>query len=192
MYYPRHCVAHAIIPIFVPCYVIIMPNRIATPNSTHTWSLRCAHLQDLPQLVDLINLAYEDEAFCLRGPRTDHADMLHMAQTGVFLILFEDAQPGTIAGTVFYRIEAQRGYMGMLAVAPRCRGQGLAKRLINAVEMRCRQAACACLDLTVVSQRPILIDYYAQSGFVEAGELPFPVPEKILMPLHLVQMCKAL
>jgi hypothetical protein len=36
------------------------------------------------------------------------------------------------------------------------------------------------------------IEYYTRLGFVETGELPFPAPEKILKPLHLVQMSKEL
>jgi hypothetical protein len=68
----------------------------------------------------------------------------------------------------------------------------LAKRLIHAVDMRCRQAGCAWLDPSVVSQRQTLIEYYTRLGFVETGELPFPAPEKILKPLHLVQMSKEL
>lgn len=169
-----------------------MPTHTTLPHIAATHSLRGANLHDVPQLVRLINLAYEAEAFCLRGPRTDPADLMRMMQSGTFLLLFEKANPDTIMGTVFCRIEAGRGYLGMLAVDTRYRGQNLARYLIATVEQRCLAAGCDYLDLTVVSQRKTLIEYYARLGFVVEGELPFPVPEKILIPLHLVKMHKAL
>jgi len=40
--------------------------------------------------------------------------------------------------------------------------------------------------------RENLFGYYEKLGFTPYGVVPFPVPEKARMPLHLVQMTKPL
>ena len=61
-----------------------------------------------------------------------------------------------------------------------------------AVEAHCREAGCTHLDLSVVNLRRELFPYYAKLGFLPTAVLPFPREEKVITPLHLVQMSKAL
>ena len=71
-------------------------------------------------------------------------------------------------------------------------GLGFSRLLVDAVEMRCRDAGCSFLDITVVNAREDLFAFYAKFGFAACDVLPFPVPEKALQPLLLVKMTKPL
>jgi ribosomal protein S18 acetylase RimI-like enzyme len=153
-------------------------------------SIRPAWPDDLPEIVRVTNLAYEVEAFCLRGARTDEADVEARMGEGLFLVCEE--APGRLLGSVFLSMAEGRGYLGTLAVDPACQGQGLAQRLVAAVEAECRAAGCRHLDLSVVNLRRELFPFYAKLGFLPTARLPFPRQEKVITPLHLVQMTKAL
>jgi hypothetical protein len=60
------------------------------------------------------------------------------------------------------------------------------------VEDRCREACARFLDLTVVNLRKELFPLYRKLGFAPTGVIPFPMPSKLILPCHLVQMTKAL
>ena len=155
-----------------------------------TLAVRTATPLDLPELVRVTNRAYGVERFCLAGDRTDAEDVASRMASGEFLVV---PGPGTsLMASVYLSVAGDRGYLGTLAVDPAFEGRGLAKGLIAAVEDRCRSLGCAFLDLTVVNLRQELFPFYAKRGFAITGILPFPRPEKILQPLHLVQMTKAL
>jgi GNAT superfamily N-acetyltransferase len=154
--------------------------------------IRVAADADVASLVSLTNRAYEVEAFCLRGHRTNDQDLRSLMETGTFLLLEDPALPGRLQGSVYTSQSEGRGYLGLLSVHPECQGRGLARRLVQAVEDRCREAGCRFLDLSVVNLRTELLPFYAKLGFEATGALPFPRPEKVLQPLHLIQMTKAL
>lgn len=153
-----------------------MPLRIAVPA-------------DIPEIVRVTNLAYAAEAFCIRGDRTDAADVAARMAEGRFLVLEED---GGIVGSVYVSIAGARGYLGTLAVDPAAQGRGHSRHLIAAVEEACRKEGCTHLDLTVINLREDLFPFYTRFGFAPSGLLPFPRPDKVLAPLHLVRMTKAL
>ena len=153
-------------------------------------AIRRAGPEDIPEIVRVTNLAYVVEAFCLRGERTDEADVRTRMGEGLFLVC--EGEPDRLLGSVFLSIAEGRGYLGTLAVDPACQGQGLAQSLVAAVETHCRAAGCTHLDLSVVNLRRELFPYYAKLGFLPTAVLPFPRAEKVITPLHLVQMSKAL
>lgn len=154
--------------------------------------IRVADASDIGAIVRVTNRAYEVEQFCLRGARTDEADVLALMQGGQFLVIEDAAGQIPLRGSVYLSITGNRGYLGILSVDPSCQGAGLARALVTAVEERCRRAGCEFLDLSVVNLRQELFPFYARLGFTETGTQPFPRPEKILRPLHLVQMTKPL
>lgn len=147
---------------------------------------------DIPEIIRVSNQAYAVEVFCIKGDRTDVADVAYRMGTGAFLVI-DSEQPGRLLASVYMSFpKAGRGYLGILAVDPQAQGRGLSKRLLEAVEERCRQAGCAFLDLTVVNLRKDLFPFYAKQGFSASDVLPFPRPEKLIQPCRLVQMTKAL
>jgi GNAT superfamily N-acetyltransferase len=80
----------------------------------------------------------------------------------------------------------------MLSVDPARQGKGLARRLIEAVEDRCRAAGCAALDIDVVNLREELPAFYRRFGFMVTGQAPFSDAWKLRREAHLVVMSKPL
>lgn len=157
-----------------------------------TQAIRAGIPSDIPAIVRVTNRAYVVEAFCLLGDRTDAEDVRARMEPGRFLVVEDLDQLGRLKAAVYLSITGERGYLGTLAVAPEAQGQGLAKALVATVEAQCRLAGCRFLDITVVNLREELFPFYARRGFAPSGILPFPRPDKILQPLHLVQMTKPL
>jgi len=93
---------------------------------------------------------------------------------------------------VYVEIREDRGYFGLLAVAPERQKAGLGSRLIAMAEEECRAAGCSFMDLTVVNLRKQLPSYYSKFGYVESGVEPFPAAARAKMPCHLVRMSKRL
>ncbi|GLH71996.1 hypothetical protein GETHLI_04980 [Geothrix limicola] len=155
------------------------PTRVAGPS-------------DIDEIVRVTNRAYVAEQFCLKGDRTDAADVSTRMREGRFLVIDDPAQKGKLWGLVYAAVSGNRGYLGTLSVDPAFQGQGLSKALVSAVEDHCRRAECLFLDITVVHLRKDLFPFYTKLGFAPMDVLPFPRPEKMLQPLHLVQMTKPL
>ena len=82
---------------------------------------------------------------------------------GAFLTITDP--PGMLAGCVY--VELREGgthcYFGMLSVHPARQGQGLARRLVAAVEEYGRVTGCTHVDLHVLSQRAELPDLKAET-----------------------------
>jgi GNAT superfamily N-acetyltransferase len=155
-------------------------------------TLRRADRSEIDRLVTLINAAFRAEDFCVIGDRTSFEDIQARFQLGTFLVLDDVSAPGELVGAVFTSIAGRRAYLGLLSVDPAAQGRGISKVLIDAVEQNALAAGCDFLDITVVNVRENLFGYYEKLGFAPYGVVPFPVPEKARMPLHLVQMTKPL
>jgi GNAT superfamily N-acetyltransferase len=154
--------------------------------------IRLATPDDVPELVRVTNRAYVAEQFCLMGDRTDTNDVTLRMESGRFLVIDDPTRPGLLLGLVYLSIVDDRGYLGTLSVDPGYQGLGLARALVMAVEDQCRKEGCRFLDLSVVNLRKELFPFYAKLGFTPNAILPFPRPEKMLAPLHLIKMTKPL
>lgn len=155
-------------------------------------SVRAATEADLPEIIRITNRAYRAESFCILGERTSVDDINALWQSGRFLVIDDAGSESQLAGSVYVKITGTRGYLGMLAVDPVAQGRGLSRLLVEAVEDHSRAAGCDVVDLKVVNVREDLFPYYEKLGFIVGGTMPFPVPERMLKPLHLVQMSKAI
>ncbi|HJV22757.1 MAG TPA: GNAT family N-acetyltransferase [Holophagaceae bacterium] len=147
---------------------------------------------DIPEIVRVTNLAYAVEAFCIQGTRTDETDVADRMSHGTFLVVDDPERQGRLRALVHLDPGPDRGYLGTLAVAPGHQGTGLARALVVEAESRCRAACSRFLDLTVVNLRVELFPFYRRLGFAPMGVIPFPMPSKLILPCHLVQMTKAL
>lgn len=154
-------------------------------------SVRAAGPADVAAIAALVNEAYGVEAFFVRGPRIDEADVRHHLETGGFLLADETRG---LAGCVYVELRGARGYFGLLSVAPSRQGRGLGRRLVAAAEERLRAAGCREVEILVVSLRTELLSFYGGLGYVDAGTAPFPESERerLLRPCHFVVMRKAL
>ncbi len=156
------------------------------------YSVRAASEADIPEIIRVTNRAYRAESFCIKGERTDAEDVRALCQSGRFLVIDDAHDPNRLLGSVYLKITGTRGYLGMLAVDPDAQGCGLSRWLVEAVEEQCHVAGCDFVDLTVVNLRDDLFTFYEKFGFIIGGTMPFPVPERMLKPLQLVQMSKAI
>jgi N-acetylglutamate synthase-like GNAT family acetyltransferase len=154
--------------------------------------VRRASLDDVPELVRLINVAYRVEDFFVSGDRTSPEDLeARMADTDCSFLVIESGD-GSLAGALYVRVRGERGYFGMLSIDPSRQKQGLGSRLIRAAEEHCRDAGCRFLDLDVVNLRTELPAFYASMGFAPFDVAPFPTPQKLRRDAHLILMTKPL
>jgi GNAT superfamily N-acetyltransferase len=158
----------------------------------HRFNRRVASAADVPALARLINRAYRVEDFFIDGDRTSEADVrARIAKPDSAFLVVEDAR--ALAGCVYLELRGPRGYFGMLSIDPTRQGRGLARSLVTAVEDHCRAAGCRFLDLDVVNLREELPAFYARLGFTPTGlTAPFPDPQKLRQPAHLVMMSKGI
>ncbi len=159
-----------------------------------TWPApRIALPDDIPALVDVTNRAYVVEQFFIRGTRTTEADARAlMANPAAKFLVVDDPGDGGIVASVFMELRGDRGYFAMLAVAPERQGQGLGRRLIEAVETECRLAGCRFLDIEVIDLRTELPPFYARLGFTTHGTAPFKDVHKLTREAQAVLMTKPL
>lgn len=148
---------------------------------------------DIPELVRVINAAYRVEDFFIAGDRTTAEELAAMMARplGAFLVLDSPARDALAAG-VYLELRGRTLYFGMLSVDPACQKQGYARRLIEAIEARAREAGCTALEIEVVNLREELPAFYRRLGFEVIGEQPFHSTEKLKRPAHMVLMAKPL
>ena len=139
----------------------------------------------------LVNRAFKVESYFKRGDRTTPDGVTAMMRDGLFLALALD-HGGELVGSVFVRPSRPQGYFGMLAIDPQRQGQGLGRRLIDAAERHLAHAGCTHAEIHVVNLREELPPYYARLGYVTVGEVPFPKPDELSQPCHLIVMRKPL
>ena len=70
-----------------------------------------------------------------------------------------------IVATVMAGYEGHRGWINYLAVAPEFQGQGLARRLMDAVESKLRDLGCPKINLQVRETNTAVIEFYERIGF---------------------------
>ena len=141
-------------------------------------------------IVTLVNRAFAVEKFFKSGERTDETQIREMMQHGPFLLL---THAGNLIACVYVKPNAERVYIGMLAVdpAPTEIGYRLAH---DACRPRTSVAALECkfADIRVVSVRPELPLIYGKLGYVPTGEESAAVIKSATMPVHFVTMSKPL
>lgn len=163
----------------------------ADSASSRPIRIRLATGADREHLIPLVNSAFAIETF-LEGTRTDQERMAANLRKGE--ILLAEDRNGEPVGCIYTEVRAERGYLGMLAVAPARQGTGLASLLVQAAEEHLRCRGCVAVDISVLSLRPELLPLYRRFGFVETGREEFAF-SRALKPgatCHCIVMSKPL
>jgi ribosomal protein S18 acetylase RimI-like enzyme len=163
-----------------------MTDKPALPDGV---TLGQATAADIPEIMEVVNAAFEEEAFFVNRPRTHPAQLAEHLQSGHFLLAHQGAQ---LLASVYCELRGQRGYIGMLAVNPEHQGTGLGRAMMQAAESFLRTSGCSVAELSVVSVRTALLPLYRKLGYVETGvaEPPEELRVKLTMPVQLIKMEK--
>jgi len=164
------------------------PSRTPLPAGvTH----RQATASDIPEIVEVVNAAFEEEAFFVNRPRTHPAQLAEHLRSGHFLLSYHGER---LLASVYCEVRGERGYIGMLAVRPEHQGTGLGRAMMQTAESFLRESGCRIAELSVVSVRTALLPLYRKLGYREAGveEPPEELRQKLTMPVQLIKMEKPL
>jgi ribosomal protein S18 acetylase RimI-like enzyme len=137
-----------------------------------------ATIKDVPALNKLVNSAYRGESS--RKGWTTEADLLDGTRTdenaikGFFAksdsTIFKYVDNEKIIGCVRLVKHGTQLYLGMFAVDPTIQNKGIGKKILLAAEDEARKQLCKSIDMTVISERIELIDWYKRNGYMEVGE----------------------
>lgn len=153
--------------------------------------MRTASAADIAALTDLINRAFEIERAFIDGDRIDRAETERLLASGAFLVIEQAAQ---LKGCVYVEASGERGYFGLLSVAPDHQRVGLGRQLITVAEAHCLAAGCRAVDLRIVDLREELFGYYQALGYTPVGREPWPAGKaaELKRPACFIRMRKPL
>lgn len=149
-------------------------------------------IKDIPQLLRLINSAYRGEeakkgwtheADLIEGPiRTDETTLQELIEKpGTVILKYEE--DGQITGCVLLEKKNDRLYLGMLSVSPHLQARGIGRKLLSAAEEHANKIGCTLIEMTVISDRTKLIEWYERNGYEKTFKKePFPTDGKFGQP----------
>ncbi|KAK3900476.1 acyl-CoA N-acyltransferase [Staphylotrichum tortipilum] len=134
---------------------------------------------------DESKLGWTTEADLVSGKRIDAEGLLAKitAADGAVLIATcaddTSEQPFLVACCEVVRRSPQVAYFGMFAVSPRRQGGGIGRQVMAHAEEFCRREwGAEKMEMTVISSRQELLDWYKRRGYAHTGESrPFPFEE---------------
>ena len=144
--------------------------------------IRIASAADVEPLAGLINAAFVVERPFIEGERIDPAGVREYMQKGNFLVA-EDAVE--LAGCVCVELRGERGYLGLLGVAPARQEMGLGRKLMEAAE-DFQAVGCRGIDLRMISPRTPLPAFYELMGYRQTGTAPFAADVPVKVPCHYI------
>ena len=141
--------------------------------------LRRATVTDVDAVVALVESAYRGdpsrqgwttEADLLDGQRTDPDEVRSVLD---HLLLADDG--GELVGCCTLVPKEDHAYFGMFAVRPGLQGSGVGSQLLETAEKLAAEHGVHHVEMTVISSRTELIDFYVRRGYAATGETrPFP------------------
>lgn len=142
---------------------------------------RYATPADVDAVVALVESAYRGEASrvgwtteadLLDGQRTDHAAVRELIDPpGSRVLLAFTSDGAAIACCHVARRPAGVAYFGMFAVAPRAQSGGIGSIVLAEAEHRARDDwSSTSMEMTVLTQRRDLIEWYERRGYACTGE----------------------
>jgi len=131
---------------------------------------RLATVADVPELRVLVNSAYQqlaDLGLNFTGTyQNEEITKERMVNNDVYLAFLNDE----LVGTISLEVETHKGilpvlYLTQLAVAPKCKRQGLGRRLLALAEEKAREKGILRLQLDTAVPANHLVRLYLSQGF---------------------------
>jgi putative acetyltransferase len=124
-----------------------------------------------PDQADVIALiaaldAYQDSLY---PPESRHALDLESLKRANVLFFVAREEDGGAVGCGAVVLQADHGEIKRMYVAPQCRGQGVARRLLQALELASAAAGCGRLMLETGPFQPEALGLYAALGYERRG-----------------------
>jgi ribosomal protein S18 acetylase RimI-like enzyme len=142
--------------------------------------IRRAIPADVDAVVALVESAYRGdssragwttEADLLDGQRTDRDEVRSVLEE---LVVAQD-ETGELVGCCTLVPKDGHAYFGMFAVRPGLQGGGVGSQLLKEAETLAAEHGATYVEMTVISTRSELVDFYLRRGYVDTGETrPFP------------------
>jgi GNAT superfamily N-acetyltransferase len=95
------------------------------------------------------------------GPSADPGEFVPPA--GAFVVAYVDGRPVGCGG--FKRIDAQRGEIKRLYVAPELRKSGIARLILGGLEQRARESGYAAVRLDTGARQPEALTLFRSAGY---------------------------
>src|SRR5689334_15950610 len=155
-----------------------------------TVPIRMATSADAARIKDVINVAFRiSEGFFIDSERITEAEVLESLGKGDFLLAESDEK---LNGCVYVEMRGSRSYLGLLSVDPACQQSGLGSLLMQEAEQYCRERGSRFMDILIVHVREELPPFYRKRGYLENGTSSFPANVETKVPVHFINMSKAL
>lgn len=158
----------------------------------HHSFLQAAGTSDIPEIEALVNRAYRGdssrkgwttEADLLDGIRIDQERLQHMIKKeGSEIFIYRNSENKLLA-CVHLENQGDYTYLGMLTVDPELQGSGIGKKILAAAESIARGWQSAAMEMTVITDRKELIEWYCRHGYMLTTEKkPFPSDPRFGIP----------
>ncbi len=161
--------------------------------------------QDIPSIVDLLNISYRGEASrkgwtteadLIAGTmRTNHENLSDVLREPGSVMLTYKNDEGVLQGCVNLKKHEDTMYLGMFSVSPVLQGGGIGGKILAAAEEYALSVDCNSIYMHVISLRAELIAWYKRKGYQETGTaIPFPedgLTGKHLRPLEFLVLEKS-
>jgi len=167
-------------------------NMLSTRNAMQTdvpWQVQVATALDTSDITQLVNSAYRGEgskrgwtteADILGGQRTDLQSIGgFVTQNNSVILVVRNEAKKLVACVCLEKKEPDLAYLGMLTVNPSLQKSGLGKFLLKAAEEYVEKSwKIHQLEMTVISVRHELIEWYQRRGYILSSERrPFPMKD---------------
>lgn len=142
-----------------------MKESIPLPAPLGDYSFRTADPTDVPQVAELVNVAYGhyiERIGMLPGPMTaDYAEVINSRQVTVA------ERDGTIVGLIVLGLDDEGFVIDNVAVHPSHRGAGLGKALLEFAEAEALRAGFDAIHLFTHEKMTENMEIYSRIGYIE-------------------------
>lgn len=154
--------------------------------------------KDLQAIMSLVNSAYRGEqakigwtheANLIKGDlRIDEKVLTRLFLNPEAVILKAVDNNNEISGCVYLEKKVKRLYLGMLSVSPEKQALGIGKSLLRSAENYAIEKNCIAIEMTVISARTELIEWYQRNGYVNTGRTrPFSEDRRFGIPTQPIE-----